>query len=166
MKNDLTKVLKASVKNARNGNRKRSTTPVDLPEGVKLRKDGNFILPKKPGELADLLYTTKNLRYEVQHRVDRLQKLQTAIETWFINNLDADAATGVAGHKALAKIERKLIPQCEDWDALYAFIARNKAWELLQKRLGETAVKERLDAGQDLPGITIFQAKKVSVTKL
>src|SRR5580698_2011239 len=100
-KESLLPELKASLKDAKNGRRTKSTVPVDLPPGVRLdRKTGAFVLPKSPGERADLLYATKQLRYDLQHRVETLQKLQTEIENWFIDNLPKSQASGIAGKTA------------------------------------------------------------------
>jgi hypothetical protein len=53
-----------------------------------------------------------------------------------------------------------------DWVKFYAYVRRNAAFELLQRRLNESAIKERLDDKKPVPGVTIFNAKKVSCTKL
>jgi hypothetical protein len=162
----LTSLLKESMADVKNGRRTRSTVPVDLPPGARLdRKTGEFKLPATAAAKADLLYATKQLRYEVQHRVETLQKLQTTIENWFIENLPKSEASGIAGRTARVQIETKPVPQCEDWTAFYAYVKKNDAFELLQRRLSDGAIKERLEEGS-VPGITIFQAKKVSATKI
>ena len=38
--------------------------------------------------------------------------------------------------------KKKITPSALDWDTVYAWIAENNAWELLQKRLGVEFVKK------------------------
>jgi hypothetical protein len=163
----LTSLLRDSVLDTKNEGRARSTVPVDLPPGVRLAKGtGAFVLPKTPAALADLLYVTRNMRLDIQHRIETLEKLEGELKNYFIENLPKSQASGIAGKVARVQIETKPIPQVSEWTEFYAYIHKNKAYELLQRRLSEGAVKERMDAGEHLPGVTIFQAKKVSVVKL
>lgn len=159
----LTKLLKESL--AHPG--RRSTVPVDLPPGVWLdRKTGAFVLPKTDAQRADLLYAVRELRLMKQRAIEQLEKLEGELKNYFIENLPKSQASGIAGAVARVQIETKPIPQVRDWDGAYAFIKKHGAFELLQRRLNEGAVKERLDAGQRLEFIDIFQAKKCSVTKI
>jgi hypothetical protein len=43
---------------------------------------------------------------------------------------------------------------------------RKKAYELLQKRLSATAIQERWDAGEKIPGVEVFTTVGVSLTKI
>lgn len=166
----LTTLLKESVKLAKNGKRPKATQPTDLPAGALInRKTGEYDFPKKPALAADILYRARKLRLDLQHRVEKLDKLETAIENYFIDTLPQSNATGISGQVATVAILPRPIPVVESdggWDKLYAFIVKNKAFELLQRRLSEGAVKERLDDGQRIPGVTIFNAKKVSCTAI
>lgn len=140
---------------------------MDLPDGVRLeRKTGEFVLPKTDAQKADLLYATRELRLAKQRAIETLEKLENALREHFIENLPRSQASGIAGRVARVQIEIKPIPQVKDWDGCYAFVKKNNAFELLQRRLNEGAVKERLDGGQRLEFIEIYNAKKVSVTKL
>ena len=166
---NLKKLLKKSVKAAKNGDGFGKLTPVDLPKGVKTLPTGEFVLPEDLAECADLLYATREARLALDRRSERLQELEGALRDNFINKLPK-SSTGIAGRVALARIEVKPVPQVdgeEGWNRLHAYIKKNDAWELLQRRLGESAAKELLDAGEGgKAGIVVFQAKKVSVTKI
>jgi hypothetical protein len=167
---NLKKLLKKSVKKARKGESFEKLTPADLPKGLKTTREGEFILPKQPAECADLLYAVREERLAFQRRADRLKEAETALSDWFIENLPRSSATGVAGKRARVQIETRPIPVVDGeagWSRLHEYIVKNDAWELLQKRLGEGAAKELLDAGEGgKAGLTVFQAKKVSCTKI
>jgi hypothetical protein len=159
----LVPLLKESLQHPK----RKSTVAVDLPDGVRLdRKTGDFVLPKQPAVLADMLYAVREQRLERQRAIEQLEKLESKIREWFIENLPKSQTSGIAGKFARVQIEIKPVPQVKDWPGIYAYIKKHGAFELLQKRLAEGAVKERLEAGEKMDFIEIFQAKKVSVTKL
>lgn len=124
-------------------------------------------LPKNPSALADLLFATREARYRLQKQVDALQELETAAKNWFVENLPKSQTSGIAGKVARIQLEKKSVPQVQDWDKFYAFVKKDKdGLALLQRRLSEGAVKERLEAGERLPGVGTFIAITVSCTKL
>jgi hypothetical protein len=162
----LETLLKASVRQAKTGARPKVTVAI-LGKGVSCAVDaeGEFVLPPTAAECADLLYKARERRLELDHESERVKGLESKLQDWFITNLSTKQ-TGVAGQVARVQVEPKNVPQVEDWDKLYAYIKRTGAWELLQRRLGEAAVKERWDAKKQVPGVTVFHAKKVSCVKL
>lgn len=71
---------------------------------------------------------------------------------------------GGTTHQCTRKVTNE--PTVEDWDALYGHIQETNEWDLLQKRLGTAAVKERWDVGEEVPGVGSFPVEKLSLTKL
>jgi len=161
----LKKQLKKSLKAARNGDSKH-TIPCDLPKGFRMDKKGELILPKTDAACADLLYETREARLQLQRQCERLEKGESALKEHFINTLPKSNTSGIAGLIARIQIEVKPIPQVEDWDAFYKYVKINNAFELLQRRLNESAVKERWEDHVELPGVVVFNAKKVSCVKI
>jgi len=129
-------------------------------------KAKKFEIPKKLAQAADMLYTKRLERLALQKQVDEIAKQEGLLREHLINNLPKSAAQGVSGQVASARIETKDIPQVSDWPKFYAYIIKEKAFDLLQRRVNETAIQERLDAKKKVPGITIFKAVKVSSTKV
>lgn len=121
---------------------------------------------KHPAQKADARFTTRERRLALQKVVDELQAQETALNEWFIENLSKSEATGVAGKLARVQLGSKMIPQVEDWEVFYAHVKKTGEFELLQRRLSETAIKERLEAGKPVPGTKFFHAVTVSCTKI
>jgi hypothetical protein len=46
-----------------------------------------------------------------------------------------------------------------DWDWLQKYIVDNNALEILQRRVSPAALKRRVDAGEELQGVTIEEGK-------
>ena len=66
------------------------------------------------------------------------------------------------------KISESTVPQSggDKWDLFYAYMAKNKYWHLLDKRLSVTGCRELWAMGKTIPGVEKFTKKKVTVTEL
>jgi hypothetical protein len=159
-------LLEKSVHLVKTGKRPKATAPSDLPEGVLIDREGNFVFPASPAARADILYAAERLRFDLQHRVEKLKKLEGELDEYFIETLPKSEASGIAGSVARVQIKTSIVPVVEDWEKFYAHVKRTGNFELLQRRLSTSAVEERWENKKQIPGVGTFQAKKVSVTKI
>jgi hypothetical protein len=126
----------------------------------------DFKIPPKLGAVADLLYRTREARLRLSKECDALKERETALSEHLIRELPKSDASGVSGRVARATAVTKVVPTTEDWDALYRYVKRTGAFELLQKRLTAKAVEERWEAGKEVPGVGRFRTVVVSLSKL
>ena len=122
--------------------------------------------PKTLGACADRLFGIKEAKGKLEAQIKTLDEEKRAIEEKLIADLPKSDAGGVLGKLCRAAITKHDVPTVKDWDAYYAFILKHKDFSLLQRRVGEAAVKERWEAGEKVPGVEPFTVIKVSVTKL
>lgn len=125
-----------------------------------------FRIPKRIGTCADRIYKLKQEKAEAQKVVDKIDAEIKALKNHVIETLPKSNASGVAGKLARVSVVTKEKPQVKDWDAFYKHISRTKSWDLLQRRVGETAVKARWEAGKKVPGVETFQVVDISLNKL
>lgn len=123
-------------------------------------------IPKTIGACADLLYETRRKRLAKQKEVEVLEAEETMLKEHIIATLPKSDASGVSGKVARVTVLSKDIPTVKDWSAFYKYILKNKAFELLQRRVSDAAVKERIESGKQVPGVEIFKAPTVSLNKL
>lgn len=117
--------------------------------------------------LVDEIYTIREERYDLQRSVKTLKSREDKLEEEVIKELLASkSTTGVAGKVALASLVKKEKLTVEDWDAFYKYVDKNKAWELLQRRLSDEAARERMNDGKIIPGVQKMQIYDLSVTKV
>jgi hypothetical protein len=133
---------------------------------LKLPALEKFVLPKSTAACADLLYLTRIDRLALAKVVEELEKRETALKEHLISTLPVSQATGVAGKVARVTIVPKEIPQANDWGKLYAYIKKQDAFDLLQRRLSNGAVEERWENGIEIPGVEKFNTKTVSINKV
>lgn len=122
-------------------------------------------IPKSLGACADALFEAKQERLALEKVVEAMKANETALTEHIINNLPK-GDTGACGKHHKAVVVTESIPRVENWDATYKYIKRTGAFELLQRRLNNAAVKERLEDGKTVPGVGSFTAVKVSLTKV
>jgi hypothetical protein len=125
-----------------------------------------FKFPKALGACADRLFTVRQQRLEIQKQVDLLQSEESAIKEHIINTLPKSEASGVAGKLARVTVVSKQVPQVKDWDAFYKHVKKSGDFDLLQRRLTDSAIKERWEAGKEVPGVEHFNAISVSINKV
>lgn len=125
-----------------------------------------FKLPKSLGACADRLYELRQQRLAVQKEVDKLAAEEAALREHIINTLPKSEASGIAGKLARVTVVTKQVPQVKDWDAFYKFVKKTGSFDLLQRRLTDQAIKERWEAGKEVPGVEHFNAVSISLNKV
>jgi acetyl-CoA carboxylase alpha subunit len=127
-------------------------------------------IPKTLAACADRVYAIKAEKANISKKLEALQEEESILREHLIDNLPKSEATGVAGKVARATVKNKVVPQVKDWDALYGHIVKSYkknpgVFSLLQRRVGEAAVKEIWDSGKEVPGVSASQVPVLSVVK-
>lgn len=121
------------------------------------------IPPKDPKRLLKLIEAgikLRNERKELEAQGNAILEEEKALTDFLIKTFEKADLKEVKTPLGTARLVYKDIPVMDPdtggWDAIYAYIVKNKAWELLQKRLGERACQERWEAKQTIPGVKQF----------
>ncbi len=125
-----------------------------------------YKFPKTMGSCADRLYELRQKRLEMQKEVDAVAAEETALKNYIIETLPKSEASGVAGKLARVTVVTKTIPQVKDWDAFYKYVKKTGQFDLMQRRITDSAIKERWEAGKEIPGVEHFNAVSVSINKV
>ncbi len=137
---------------------------------AKSAKKKAFKILKKLGAVADLLYTTRQERLTLNKDVEEMKSQETQLKNYIIDNLPKSDQTGASGSIANVKVDRDEVFQAENWDEVYAWIKKNNAFEILNRALNQTALRDRYENGgpkfKGIPGIIKQGIVKVSVTKV
>ena len=122
-------------------------------------------IPKSMGACADRLFEIKQERLAMEKVVDAMKANERALTDHIIDHLPK-GDTGASGAHHKVQVRTEDIPQVEDWDKLYAYVKKNNAFDLLQRRLNPKAVMERLEDKKKVPGTKMFTAVKLSLTQV
>jgi len=131
------------------------------------KKDGTIILPKVLAACADVLYAAREERYRLQNQAKILDELETKLEENFREKLPKGKASGISGAKAHVQLNPKTKPIVEDWDKFYAFVRKNNAFEMLQRRLNEGSANDYAEMNKRrVPGTNVMHYTDVSCTQV
>lgn len=121
-------------------------------------------LPKSMAACADLLYIKRQARLAADKVAAVLKLEEQAIIDYIIDRLPKDSGGAVGKHhKVIVYTEQK--QQVKDWDKFWAYVAKTKRFDLVQKRISDNAVQDLIDDKKKVPGVEPFTVVKVSLTK-
>ena len=134
------------------------------------KKPTEFVLPgpkATPGEIADARFDLEMLLKDANAGVKKLEGLRVELDEIVRQAAVKSKGTTFGGKFGVVTVvhEDKLTVDTENggWDKLYAWIAKTKNFDCLQKRLGEKAIGDRIAAGVVVPGVTTFPVEKVKI---
>lgn len=122
-------------------------------------------IPKTLGACIDLMYKLKQERAVIEKSSETIKAQENEIEVHLLDSFGKSDLEGARGKLAVAGVNISTVPTVKDWDKLYAYILKNKAWDLLQKRASATAFRERWDDEVVIPGVEAFTVIKLSLKK-
>lgn len=117
------------------------------------------------GTAIDKLYELRARRLEAEKVIKTMKSEELALRVTIKRMLDAASLEGGRGQLASTSIQYSTEPTPKDWSAIYDYIRENDAFDMLQRRLASTAVKDRWESGIIIPGIEKFDTWDLSVTK-
>jgi hypothetical protein len=119
----------------------------------------------KAGDLVDTLWKLRQERKTIEEGAELIAKEERRIKDFLIDTMPKSSLERLTGKLANATLKRSVEPAVKDWPAVYKFIVKHDAFDLLQKRSSAPAFRERWEAGVVIPGVEQFHALDISVTK-
>lgn len=112
-------------------------------------------LGKKIDKLQTMYEKYKALEAQVNELKNEYKDLEQEIQVTLLEN----GVTKASGTKATVSISKNEVPSVEDWDSFYAFIRRNNAFYLLQRRANAAPYRELLEKrrGKKIPGVSTVE---------
>lgn len=123
-------------------------------------------MPPSMGLCADLYHEVRELRLAMAKEVAEVEAREKEIKEHIIANLSKSLDTGAAGLKYRAQIVMKTSPRIQDWGVFCSFVRKNDRFDLLQKRVSDTGIKDLWADRADVPGIERVNVPDVSITKI
>lgn len=115
--------------------------------------------------LQDAVSTQQLAVKKEEDKLAKLKRKQQDKEDEIFNLFPKEKLTGAFGKLGSVEVNKKEIPTVESWDKLYAYIHRNKAYDMLQKRLSTAAANERWNAGKAVPGVGKFTRLSLKIKR-
>lgn len=117
-----------------------------------------------PPDVVDAYISMRAQRLQADRFAASLKEQEDDLKKFLIGYFREQGSTALGGKAGLVKLQHTVEPDPLDWPAFRAFIKENDAWELLHQRVTSTAVRERWEAGQEIPGIGRRDVYNLSVS--
>lgn len=114
---------------------------------------------------ADAYKAFRDRRLELAREVDDLKTQEAILKRELISALEEAGTPGIIGNTCEVRLTYGEQPIVEDWDTLYEYIRSEDAFDLLERRIGVTAVRVRWDEDIPVPGVGRITTTQLSVTK-
>jgi len=111
--------------------------------------------------LVDQYAHMKAERLAMQRVVNKLEKEEEKLKEQLLALQNPEV---VDTPYVVAQFYEEDKPEVFDWDQLYTHIWENKEFDLLEKRVGRAAMKDRWKEGEDVPGVRHLKVKNVKLT--
>lgn len=143
--------------------------PVNLPEreskSAKAEKPP-IKLPKSLPAAVDLYYQLREKRLEMDKAAAEVKKQESYVREHLIQTVPKSNMTGLAGKLCRVTVVTKEKFKVGDWQKFYAYLVKTKRFDLMQKRISDTAVAEMVDNGVKIPGVEKESYVDLSVNKV
>lgn len=128
-----------------------------------LKAEHELLTAKELGELLDMHKRNNIARLRIDKESAELKAIESAAEQLVIKQMRTQEITAAGGQMITAKLNPvKYAPQVGDWPAFYAHIVATNDFSLLQKRVSDTAVRERWEDEKLVPGVEKFPVYTLS----
>ena len=118
---------------------------------------------KELGEIADIYHNTRAERLAADKVAAALKTSESQAEQCLIDQMQKQEITAAGGKLLRVGLSAPdYVPAIKDWAAYYAYIKVNDAFELLERRPGKAACRERWEAGEIIPGVEKFPVYKLT----
>ena len=120
----------------------------------------------KIATMADVYYGTRAKRLELKHQLDDMKRQEDALQIELISILKNQEVDGVQGKVCRVSLKPFIQPLVVDWDKYDEYILSEGDLSLLERRMGVSAIRERWDAGEEVPGVKEDHIHKLGINKI
>ena len=122
--------------------------------------------PATLGACIDLAYTVQQQYLAKKAEADAVAAKVKEIEEHIIDTFPKTGLQGGKGAVASATITTTVEPTAKDWDAIFGYVKKKGAFDLMYRRINGKAWRDRIEAGEKIPGIEEFNRIKLSIRKI
>lgn len=112
---------------------------------------------------ADQYLATRKRRLALQRETDAIDVEEKKLKQELMLALRRGEAKAIGGQTVTLTLKTKNVATAKDWAKIHKYIVDNDAWDIMQKRLTQTAVDARWDEGIQIPGIEAFPTDELSI---
>lgn len=120
---------------------------------------------KGMGTMIDELYARDELVRKATSNLAQLKRERAEHEAKMLKKFNSEDLKGAKGSRALAMVTTLKSPTVKNFKKMLKYIKRHNAFDLLQRRIASQAYFARLEEGEEVPGVEVFERDRISVRK-
>ena len=119
----------------------------------------------KKGEIVNNLIQIRNEIRAAEEVVKKLKEDYNNLQEDLLSKMRDDKLEKISGTDGTASISVTEVANVTDWEKFYRYIARNKAYYMLQKRVADAIYRETLEerSGRAIPGVETFKKVRLNL---
>lgn len=117
------------------------------------------------GALADRLEAARESRLAADKIAAGLKSDENQIKQLLISEMEENNLSSVGGKSCVINRSVKERAIATDWPVIHAYIRDNDAFDLMHKRLTDSAVILRREDGVVVPGVTMMEYSHITFAK-
>lgn len=117
------------------------------------------------GILADRLEDARSDRLAADKIAEALKSEENKLKAVIIAEMEENDLASIGGKSCVINRSVRTRAIASDWPAVHAYIREHDAFDLLHKRLTDSAVMLRKDDGVDVPGVSIMEYSHITFAK-
>lgn len=118
------------------------------------------------GPRIDALYALREKKRKLETSVKEVEAEASAAEAELMELLETQGLAKATGSKASISTTSTIAANVTDWDAFYAYVYKNKAGHLLQRRVSDPSWREAVEIKGPVPGTEPFVKKRLNLRAL
>lgn len=118
------------------------------------------------GATIDQMWTLREKKRSLDAQTKTVEAEIKTLETTMFELLDAQDTRTAEGKCASVSINEAVVANVEDWESLWPWIAKNKFFHLIQKRVSDPGMRELWALGKVVPGVQPFTKRTLSLKSL
>jgi hypothetical protein len=122
-------------------------------------------MKKSLGAWIDEIYVADQKIDAAEGVVRGLKEKRRELEDTLLKMFKGQDIDGCKGKTAVARVSKARFPSIKDRRKFDIYVLKNKALDLFQNRISSKAYFARLEEGEKVPGISIFERISVSINK-
>jgi len=117
------------------------------------------------GSISDELHLEREDIRALQSAIDKKKKAYKLKEDAALERMEKEGTSKITGEFATMSISIITVPQVKDWDKFQAYIKRNSAFHLLERRPAAKAWREEVESRRNrpVPGVEGFQKHSLNL---
>lgn len=121
---------------------------------------------KELAKLCDQWWKARAVRLAADKKAAELKATESALKDTILLSMKKESVGAIGGKLVTVEHKTKKRPNVVDWPKFYAYIAKTKSWDLLQRRVGEAAVAARWEEKKTVPGVESIDVDDFSYSQV